>query len=154
MRDFYQFLAEDIVDPKRNPKKRASERIPSDDPADDDYDPQAIDDIEAWADDDDHPHGSSKLGLSAAYPLAQASGKMRGFQVGTPKQILGKRDSLDDNLSPRDLLQTLVNKSRTGERMSSREIDALIRLLNKQDARLKAQYQAGKSRLSGMLGQS
>jgi len=137
MRTFYNFI-EAIIDPKRNPKKTPGERLGQMGPDDDDYDPRAHDELDDMYDDEPGPTGGNGLGLNAQYPLAQSSGKMRGFQVKTPKEMFRKPDVVDDKLSGRELFDTLRAKLRSGERMTSREITILLKLLNKQDEKLRS----------------
>lgn len=135
--DFHQFL-ESIIDPKRNPKRRPFERMSQSVPGDDDYDPRAHDELSDLddAEDDDFPSTSS-LGRTAEYPLAHASGKMRGFQTKTPRELFRKPDAVSDKLRGRELFDTLRNKLRAGERMTGRELDILIKLLNREQEQLK-----------------
>lgn len=130
-----------IFDPKRNPKVTPWERLGDMDPGDDDYDPKKIKDVDDMYDDeDDYIH--SNLGKTAQYPLAHASGKLRGFQVKTPQEFFRNKD----NLSGKELVDTLRSKLAAGEHMTMKEINFLQRALNKDLAKIDAEIKAAKEK--------
>lgn len=131
MRTFYEFM-ESIYDPKRNPSPTYYEKPGNDlEPGDDGYK-----EPDPFFDNDDEQPRTNSLGLTAQYPLAKAGGNMRGFQVKTPKQAMSSRDDVAGLRGP-EVLDTLRSKLRTGEKMTGREIDLLLKLLNKQDEKLR-----------------
>lgn len=123
MRTYREYI-ESVIDPKNNPKVRAYENDYEDD---DNYFPSEDDD-----DDQSHYH-RSKLGKTAQYPLAKASGKMRGFQTVSPKDYFrGQRgNTFRDKLSGKNLIDTLKSKVYSDEPMSQKEIDYLMKILDK-----------------------
>ncbi len=134
-----------IVDPKRNPKVTPWEKVNWDaDPGDDDYDPKKIDgsEIDDMYDDDDTNYHRSELGKTAQYPLAHASGNLRGFQVKTPQEFFRGKDKL----SGRELVDTLRSKLAAGEHMTMKEINFLQKALNKDLAKIDAEIKAAKEK--------
>lgn len=127
MRDFNDYM-ESIIDPKRNPKKRSYE-----DDFDDDDAPRP--DAPFFDDDDEEPT-RNQLGLTAQYPLARSSGKGRGFQTITPDKMFSKSNVFKDKLKGRELVDTLRSKLYSGERMTPREINHLMKQLNQELAML------------------
>ena len=130
-----------IVDPKRNPKPQPYERLGELDPADDDYDYKKVKDIDDMYDSED-ADVPSRLGKTAQYPLAHASGKLRGFQVKTPQEFFGGKDKL----SGKELVDTLRSKLAAGEHMTMKEINFLQRALNKDLAKIDAEIKAAKEK--------
>lgn len=127
MRTFQQFI-ESLHDPKRDPKIKPWERTALSSPEDDDYIP-GDEDLE----DDEPGRTNSPLGLTAQYPLAKASGNMRGLQTKSPKELFQKDTAFTDRLSGPEMLDTLRSKLYAGERMSMKEINYLLKLLNKEE---------------------
>jgi hypothetical protein len=144
-----------IIDPKRNPKVTPWEKLADidSDPADDDYDPKKAaltsKEIDDMYGDDDINYNRSKLGKTAQYPLAQASGKLRGFQVKTPQELFRGKEKLGGQ----ELVDTLRSKLYAGEHMTMKEIDFLQKALNKDlskiDAEIKAAKEKPKTQLPG-----
>ena len=130
-----------IVDPKRNPKVTPWEKLGDMDPADDDYDPKKVKDVDDMYDDEDD-HIRSNLGKTAQYPLAHVSGKLRGFQVKTPQEFFGGKDKLGGQ----ELVDTLRSKLYAGEHMTMKEINFLQKALNKDLAKIDAEIRAAKEK--------
>jgi hypothetical protein len=126
MKNFWEYV-ESIYDPKRNPKASNWEKSGEHDPADDDYNPPDP----FFDDDDDNHYHRSQLGKTAQYPLAKSAGKMRGFQVRSPEQQFNSKDK---QTSYRDIIDTLKSKNKAGEDMSWKEINFLIKHLDKEIA--------------------
>lgn len=132
MRTFNNFI-EGIIDPKRNPKANSFEKSDSED---DSYISPSEED------DDDSPNYRNKLGLTAQYPLAKASGKMRGMQTKTSDELFRKGSAFKDKLGQRDLVDTLRSKLYAGEPMTKKEMDYLGKMLDKEYEMFTAQYNA------------
>lgn len=117
---FKSFL-ENIIDIKRNPKPLSYHDFSS--PEDDDYihTDDTDDGDEGWM-------STSPLGITAQYPLAQTSGKLKGFQV---KPSLGQTTNVfKDKLKGQDKVHTLLSKVYADEKMTMKEINYLIKYLN------------------------
>lgn len=141
-----------IIDPKRDPKVSPWEKLGDTDPADDDYDPkkgQEVDDMYGDEEYDSHHARTNSLGKTAQYPLAKASGKLRGFQVKTPQEFFRGKEKLGGQ----DLVDTLRSKLFAGEHMTMKEINflqrALRKELNKIDAEIAAAKEKPKTQLPG-----
>lgn len=108
---FREFL-ESVIDTKRDPRTTA------------------------WEDDDATDNQSifrSKLGLTAQYPLAKASGNMAGFQVRPPEEEFAgpKGNVVRDKLSGRERIDTLRSKLYADEPMTDQEKEILARHFRK-----------------------
>lgn len=120
MRTFNQYI-EGIIDPKRNPKPTRND----------------LDDYYNGNDDDEDeevemPTRAAGLGLTAQYPLAKASGKLSGFQTKSPDEMFKNKSTMQDEKYLQDRVDTLRSKLYSGEKMSVKEIDYLIKHLNKE----------------------
>lgn len=138
MKTFFQFY-ESIIDPKRKVGSSAFEKFKNfPEPEDDDYDPDAIQRARELTDDEDDDDYTprSVYGLTAQYPLAKASGKMRGFQIQSPEDHFKKHSEFDDRMPYKQLADTLRSKLYSGEPMSNRELNFVMKAIDKEYARL------------------